>query len=115
VALVCIVFLWHVRRRSSPSSRCPSLSFCPSPDVSTLSHVEHHVARRHRHRHRAMVDSAIIMVENAHKSLERWSEERQSDDPAVRSHALTLSRSDVIIAAAKSVGRRSSSPCLSLP
>src|SRR5205823_9343814 len=53
----------------------------------------------------AMVDSAIIMVENAHKSLERWSEERRSDDPAIRSHALTLSRSDVIIAAAKSVGR----------
>src|SRR5947208_15891767 len=53
----------------------------------------------------AMVDSAIIMVENAHKSLERWSEERQSADPAIRSHALTLSRSDVIIAAAKQVGR----------
>src|SRR5947207_3828033 len=52
-----------------------------------------------------MVDSAINMIENAHKSLERWSEERQSDDPAVRSHAQTLSRSDVIIAAAKQVGR----------
>src|SRR5205807_1372684 len=53
----------------------------------------------------AMVDAAIIMVENAHKSLERWNEERQSDDPVVRSHALSLSRFDVIVAAAKQVGR----------
>src|SRR5437870_13180708 len=52
-----------------------------------------------------MVDSAIIMIENAHKSLERWSEERQSDDPVIRSHALTLSRSDIIVAAAEQVGR----------
>jgi Cu(I)/Ag(I) efflux system membrane protein CusA/SilA len=53
----------------------------------------------------AMVDSAIIMVENAHKALERWSEERESDDPAIRAHALALTRFDIIVDAAKSVGR----------
>src|SRR3979411_1310962 len=46
----------------------------------------------------AMVDAAIIMVENAHKALEHFREEH-GRDPQGRE------RARVIIAAAKSVGR----------
>ena len=106
VALVCLVFLWHIRSALVAIITLPIailLSFLPmywlglTSNIMSLGGIAIAIG--------AMVDSAIIMVENAHKSLERWSEERQSDDPAIRAHALTLSRSDVIIAAAKSVGR----------
>jgi copper/silver efflux system protein len=106
VALVCLVFLWHIRSALVAIITLPIaiiLSFLPMFQLSLTSNImslgDIAIAIG------AMVDSAIIMVENAHKALERWSEERQSDDSAVRSHALTLSRSDVIIDAAKSVGR----------
>src|SRR5207249_5567519 len=106
VALVCLVFLWHVRSAFVAIITLPIaiiFSFLPmlglnvTSNIMSLGGIAIAIG--------AMVDSAIIMVENAHKALERWSDERQSDDPAIRSHALTLSRSDVIIAAAKSVGR----------
>src|SRR5947209_3613272 len=106
VALVCLVFLWHIRSALVAIITLPIailLSFLPmfqmqlTSNIMCLGGIAIAIG--------AMVDSAIIMVENAHKSLERWSEERQSNDPAIRSHALTLSRSDVIIDAAKSVGR----------
>jgi len=106
VALVCLVFLWHIRSALVAIITLPIailLSFLPmywlglTSNIMSLGGIAIAIG--------AMVDSAIIMVENAHKSLERWSEERESDDPAVRSHALTLSRSHMIIAAAKSVGR----------
>jgi copper/silver efflux system protein len=42
----------------------------------------------------AMVDAAIVMVENAHKRLEQWEEEGRHGE-----------RTDVLIAAAKEVGR----------
>src|SRR5438552_6469768 len=106
VALVCLVFLWHIRSALVAILTLPIaiiLSFLPMFQLSLTSNIMSlggiAIAIG------AMVDSAIIMVENAHKSLERWSEDRQSEDPSVRSHALTLSRSDVIISAAKSVGR----------
>src|SRR5881296_2126329 len=101
VALVCLVFLWHVRSALVAIITLPIaiiLSFVPMWQLSLTSNIMSlggiAIAIG------AMVDSAIVMVENAHKSLERWSEERESDDPAVRSHALTLSRSGVIIDAA---------------
>src|SRR5467141_3714108 len=106
VALVCLVFLWHIRSALVAIFTLPIaiiLSFLPmyklgvTSNIMSLGGIAIAIG--------AMVDSAIIMVENAHKALERWSEERQSDDPDIRSHALTLSRSDVIIDAAKSVGR----------
>src|SRR5258708_5153457 len=106
VALVCLVFLWHIRSALVAIITLPIaiiLSFIPmywlglTSNIMSLGGIAIAIG--------AMVDSAIIMVENAHKSLERWSEERQSDDPAIRSHALTLSRFDVIVEAAKSVGR----------
>src|SRR2546426_8337 len=106
VALVCLVFLWHIRSALVAIITLPIaiiLSFIPmywlglTSNIMSLGGIAIAIG--------AMVDSAIIMVENAHKSLERWNEDRQSNDPAIRSHALTLSRSDVIIDAAKSVGR----------
>jgi Cu(I)/Ag(I) efflux system membrane protein CusA/SilA len=106
VALVCLVFLWHIRSALVAIVTLPIailLSFLPiyplgvTSNIMSLGGIAIAIG--------AMVDAAIIMVENAHKALERWSEERQSDDPAVRFHAVTLSRSDVIIDAAKSVGR----------
>src|SRR5678815_4915395 len=42
----------------------------------------------------AMVDAAIVMVENAHKRLERWEIEGKRE-----------SRTDVIVGAAKEVGK----------
>ena len=106
VALVCLVFLWHIRSALVAIFTLPiaiMLPFLPmyklgvTSNIMSLGGIAIAIG--------AMVDAAIIMVENAHKALERWNEERQSDDPAVRSHALTFSRSDVIIDAAKSVGR----------
>src|SRR5712672_4764336 len=106
VALVCLVFLWHIRSALVAIITLPIailLSFLPmfqmqlTSNIMSLGGIAIAIG--------AMVDSAIIMVENAHKALERWSEERQSDDPAIRAHALALSRSDIIIDAAKSVGR----------
>src|SRR2546422_6575484 len=106
VALVCLVFLWHIRSALVAIFTLPiaiMLSFLPmyklgvTSNIMSLGGIAIAIG--------AMVDAAIIMVENAHKALERWSEERQSDDPAIRSCAQTLSRSDIIIAAAKSVGR----------
>src|SRR5438128_3186989 len=106
VALVCLVFLWHIRSALVAIITLPIailLAFLPMSSLGLTSNIMSlggiAIAIG------AMVDSAIIMVENAHKALERWSEERRSDDAAVRSHALTLTRSDVIIDAAKRVGR----------
>src|SRR6266403_5559083 len=94
VALVCLVFLWHVRSALVAIITLPIailLSFLPmvqlhlTSNIMSLGGIAIAIG--------AMVDSAIIMVENAHKFLEHFREEKQSDDPAVRSHALTLSRS----------------------
>src|SRR5213595_1816259 len=99
VALVCLVFLWHVRSAFVAIITLPIaiiFSFLPmlglnvTSNIMSLGGIAIAIG--------AMVDSAIIMVENAHKALERWSEERQSADPSIRSHALTLTRADVIIA-----------------
>src|SRR5256714_1079440 len=106
VALVCLVFLWHIRSALVAIITLPIailLSFLPmyklgvTSNIMSLGGIAIAIG--------AMVDAAIIMVKNAHKSLERWSEERQSDDAAIRSHALTHAPSDIIIDAAKSVGR----------
>src|SRR3989454_304173 len=106
VALVCLVFLWHIRSALVAIITLPIailLAFLPmfqlqlTSNIMSLGGIAIAIG--------AMVDSAIIMVENAHKALEHWSEDCQSQDPAIRSHALTLSRSDIIIDAAKNVGR----------
>ncbi len=99
VALVCLVFLWHVRSALVAIITLPIailLSFVPmswmhlTSNIMSLGGIAIAIG--------AMVDAAIIMVENAHKGLEHFREEH-GREPDSRE------RFDVIIAAAKTVGR----------
>src|SRR6476660_1476152 len=99
VALVCIVFLWHVRSALVAIITLPIanlLSFTPmlwlglTSNIMSLWGIAIAIG--------AMVDAAIIMVENAHKALEHFREEH-GRDPDKGEHA------NVIIRAAQSVGR----------
>jgi Cu(I)/Ag(I) efflux system membrane protein CusA/SilA len=99
VALVCIVFLWHVRSALVAIITLPIailLSFVPmfylhlTSNIMSLGGIAIAIG--------AMVDAAIIMVENAHKSLEHFREENNRDPN-------NAERIATIIAAAKSVGR----------
>src|SRR6476660_5375978 len=99
VALVCIVFLWHVRSALVAIITLPIaiiLSFTPmlwlglTSNIMSLGGIAIAIG--------AMVDAAIIMVENAHKALEHFREEHGRDPSRAE-------RVSVIIAAAKSVGR----------
>jgi Cu(I)/Ag(I) efflux system membrane protein CusA/SilA len=99
VALVCLVFLWHVRSAFVAIVTLPIaiiLSFLPmfhlqlTSNIMSLGGIAIAIG--------AMVDSAIIMVENAHKALEHF-RDSNGRDPT------NAERIEVIIAAAKSVGR----------
>src|SRR5213596_2292767 len=99
VALVCIVFLWHVRSSLVAIITLPVaiiLAFIPmwwmnlTSNIMSLGGIAIAIG--------AMVDSAIIIIENAHKALEDFREKHKREPNAVE-HAR------VIIAAAKSVGR----------
>jgi Cu(I)/Ag(I) efflux system membrane protein CusA/SilA len=99
VALVCLVFLWHIRSALVAIVTLPVaivLSFPPmlglglTANIMSLGGIAIAIG--------AMVDSAIIMVENAHKFLERFREQNGRNPNRTE-------RVDVIIAAAKSVGR----------
>jgi Cu(I)/Ag(I) efflux system membrane protein CusA/SilA len=99
VALVCIVFLWHVRSALVAIITLPIaiiLSFLPmfflglTSNIMSLGGIAIAIG--------AMVDAAIIMVENAHKALEHF-RDHHGRDPDRAEHAW------VIIEAAKSVGR----------
>jgi Cu(I)/Ag(I) efflux system membrane protein CusA/SilA len=99
VALVCLLFLWHIRSALVAIITLPIailLSFIPmfwlglTSNIMSLGGIAIAIG--------AMVDAAIIMVENAHKFLEHFRAEngREPTNPE---------RIDVIISAAKSVGR----------
>lgn len=99
VALVCLIFLWHIRSALVAIITLPVaiiLSFIPmywlglTSNIMSLGGIAIAIG--------AMVDSAIIMVENGHKFLEHFREEK-GRDPTNRE------RTEVLIAAAKSVGR----------
>ncbi len=99
VALVCLVFLWHVRSALVAIITLPIailLSFIPmralglSSNIMSLGGIAIAIG--------AMVDAAIIMVENAHKQLDHFREERGREPD-------NAERIEVIIAAARSVGR----------
>src|SRR3954469_18245369 len=99
VAFVCLIFLWHIRSALVAILTLPIaiiLSFLPmlhlhlTSNIMSLGGIAIAIG--------AMVDSAIIMVENAHKSLEHFRDEH-GRDPDNRERSL------VIVAAAKSVGR----------
>ncbi len=99
VALVCLVFLWHVRSALVAIVTLPVaivLSFLPmywlglTSNIMSLGGIAIAIG--------AMVDAAIIMVENAHKFLEHFREEKGRDPT-------NAERIDVIVTAAQSVGR----------
>ena len=99
VALVCVVFLWHLRSAFVAIITLPIailLSFLPmyylglTSNIMSLGGIAIAIG--------AMVDSAIIMVENAHKFLEHFREEN-GREPNSRERIAT------VIAAAKTVGR----------
>jgi Cu(I)/Ag(I) efflux system membrane protein CusA/SilA len=99
VALVCLVFLWHVRSALVAIITLPIAilaSFIPmfyshlTSNIMSLGGIAIAIG--------AMIDAAIIMVENAHKSLEHF-REKHGREPDNRE------RIDVIVAAAKTVGR----------
>src|SRR5713101_6758994 len=99
VALVCLVFLWHIRSALVAIFTLPIaiiLSFLPmyqlrvTSNIMSLGGIAIAIG--------AMVDAAIIMVENAHKFLEHFRHEKGRDPT-------NAERVEVIIAAAKSVGR----------
>src|SRR5438309_2406722 len=99
VALVCVLFLWHVRSSLVAIITLPIaiiLSFIPmwwmnvTSNIMSLGGIAIAIG--------AMVDSAIIMIENAHKALEHFREENGREPSCAE-------RAGVIIVAAKSVGR----------
>src|SRR6266545_1542690 len=99
VALVCLVFLWHVRSALVAIITLPIaiiLSFIPmwwmhvTSNIMSLGGIAIAIG--------AMVDSAIVMIENAHKGLEHFRETHRREPD-------NLERVQVIIAGAKGVGR----------
>jgi copper/silver efflux system protein len=99
VALVCGLFLWHVRSAlvaivtlsvSIILSFIPMLWLGLTANIMSLGGIAIAIG--------AMVDAAIIMVENAHKDLERYSENHGYP-------ATGRDRFDVIVGAAQTVGR----------
>jgi Cu(I)/Ag(I) efflux system membrane protein CusA/SilA len=99
VALVCFVFLWHIRSALVAIFTLPIaiiLSFLPmyrlgvTANIMSLGGIAIAIG--------AMVDAAIIMVENAHKFLEHFRDDHGRDPTPAE-------RAQVIIEAAKSVGR----------
>ena len=99
VALVCLIFLWHVRSALVAIITLPIaiiLSFVPmfwmglTSNIMSLGGIAIAIG--------AMVDAAIIMVENAHKALEHFREEHGREPDKAE-------RLNVIIAAAQTVGR----------
>jgi Cu(I)/Ag(I) efflux system membrane protein CusA/SilA len=99
VALVCLVFLWHVRSALVAIITLPVailLSFLPmhalglTSNIMSLGGIAIAIG--------AMVDAAIIMVENAHKQLDYFREDHGREPGGAE-------RIEVVIAAARSVGR----------
>jgi Cu(I)/Ag(I) efflux system membrane protein CusA/SilA len=99
VALVCLVFLWHVRSALVAIITLPIAilaSFVPmfyshlTSNIMSLGGIAIAIG--------AMIDAAIIMVENAHKALEQFRDDHDREPD-------NRERLEVIIAAAKTVGR----------
>ena len=95
VSLVCILFLFHFRSALVAILILPIailLAFIPmyymhlTSNIMSLGGIAIAIG--------AMVDAAIVMIENAHKRLERWEHEGRPGD-----------RAQVIIEAAKEVGK----------
>jgi copper/silver efflux system protein len=92
VALVCALFLWHVRSALVAILTLPlGVLFAlivmrlqgVNANIMSLSGIAIAIG--------AMVDAAIVMVENAHKSLERWGRDHPDErlDDAARWRVVT--------------------------
>jgi Cu(I)/Ag(I) efflux system membrane protein CusA/SilA len=99
VAFVSVLFLWHLRSALVAIITLPIaiiLSFVPmlwlglTSNIMSLGGIAIAIG--------AMVDAAIIMVENAHKALERFREDYGRD-------AQARDRFNVVVGAAQVVGR----------
>jgi len=97
VSLVILVFLWHIPSALIPIFTIPiaiTLSFIPmyamgiTANIMSLGGIAVAIG--------AMVDAAIVVVEQTHKKLERWQAEGRPG-----------SFRDVVVAAVKEVGRPS--------
>ncbi|MFH1830996.1 MAG: efflux RND transporter permease subunit [Pseudomonadota bacterium] len=95
VALAIIIFLWHFKSSLIPIVTLPFaalLSFIPmyylgiTSNIMSLGGIAIAIG--------AMVDAAVILVENAHKHLEHWEQEGRKQDRAM-----------VVLHAAQEVGR----------
>ncbi len=95
VSIVCLIFLFHVRSALVAILTLPVailMMFIAmyyihlNSNIMSLSGIAIAIG--------AMVDGAIVMIENAHKHLERWEAGGKKED-----------RNQVILAAAKEVGK----------
>jgi copper/silver efflux system protein len=95
VGIVIVVFLLHVRSALIPIITLPIavlLSFIPmsylglTSNIMSLGGIAIAIG--------AMVDAAVVLVENAHKHLERWEQDGRKEN-----------RTDVIIRSATEVGK----------
>ncbi len=113
VSLVCILFLFHFRSALVAILVLPVailLSFIAmvalgvSSNIMSLGGIAIAIG--------AMVDAAVVMIENAHKWLERWNHARakreKEGDAAltpVEREIANMTRLDVMVSAAKQVGK----------
>ena len=113
VSLVCILFLFHFRSALVAILVLPIailLSFIAmvalgvSSNIMSLGGIAIAIG--------AMVDAAVVMIENAHKWLERWNhaqaKHREQGDAALTEserEIANMRRLDVVLLAAKQVGK----------
>jgi Cu(I)/Ag(I) efflux system membrane protein CusA/SilA len=103
VSLVCIVFLWHLRSALVAIIMLPIaivMSFIPfqhmglTANIMSLGGIAIAIG--------AMIDAAIVMIENAHKHLEHATLRQAQGE---REKIDETTRSEIILRAAQSVGR----------
>jgi Cu(I)/Ag(I) efflux system membrane protein CusA/SilA len=113
VSLVCILFLFHFRSALVAIIVLPIaivMSFIPmsalgiSSNIMSLGGIAIAIG--------AMVDAAIVMIENAHKWLERWKdarEKRETEGPdaltPVEREVADLTRFELMVKASQQVGK----------
>ncbi|MGH7938305.1 MAG: efflux RND transporter permease subunit, partial [Bryobacteraceae bacterium] len=109
VSLICIFFLFHIRSALVAIITLPIailLAFIPmtalgvSSNIMSLGGIAIAIG--------AMVDAAIVMIENAHKWLERWRHARAKNEAArdqLERETAQMSRPQIMIRAAQQVGR----------
>ena len=113
VSIVCLLFLFHFRSGLVAILTLPLailMSFIPmtllgvSSNIMSLGGIAIAIG--------AMVDAAIVMIENAHKWLERWHHARGKRDREgeaalneLEREMVRMSRLDIMIRAAQQVGK----------